>query len=186
MTGFWVFGYGSLMWDPGFEFAERRLARLDGFHRAFCLRSVHYRGTAAAPGLVLGLDAAEGAACTGVVYRVPAASAWDTLVYLRRRELVSYAYHETRATVQLAGGGRVGALAYVVDPLHAQYCGRLTLEDQAQIIARAEGLRGPNRDYLWNTVEHLAELGICDDDLAWLAARVRALAQLTNGSVTTS
>jgi len=179
MTPLWVFGYGSLMWEPGFPFVERHLARLDGFHRSFCMRSIHYRGTPEAPGLVLALDAAEGGGCAGVAYRVPDAAAEDTLQYLRARELVSYAYLETWQEVRLAPGAPVSALTYVVDPAHAQYCGDLTLEEQAQIILRAAGGRGPNRDYLWNTVAHLDELGIADDGLAWLAARVRALEGVT-------
>lgn len=179
MTPLWVFGYGSLMWEPGFAFDERQPARLEGFHRSFCMRSIHYRGTPEAPGLVLALDAAEGAACAGVAYRVPDAAAAETLDYLRARELVSYAYLETRQPVRLASGAAVEALAYVVDPAHAQYCGGLSLEEQAQIILRASGGRGPNRDYLWNTVAHLDELGIADADLAWLGARVRALAGVT-------
>lgn len=171
----WVFGYGSLIWDPGFDFTERRLARLDGFRRSFCMRSVHYRGTAQAPGLVLALDRAEGASCHGVAYAVPAAARDDTLSYLRKRELVSYAYLETFQSVALDGQGQVEALTYIIDPAHDQYCGGLSLEEQADIIARAAGGRGPNRDYLLNTAAHLSDLGINDDEIDWLVQRVRSL-----------
>jgi glutathione-specific gamma-glutamylcyclotransferase len=170
----WVFGYGSLIWDPGFPVAERRIARADGWHRSFCMRSIHHRGTVESPGLVLALDRAEGAACTGVAFRVVPGAEGATLATLRERELVSSAYLELTLPIE-TDAGLVEALAYVIDPDHAQYCGGLPLEEQAQIIAQATGGRGPNRDYLWSTTAHLAELGIADPDLEWLAARVRAL-----------
>ncbi len=175
-TELWVFGYGSLIWEPGFGFDERRLARLQGFHRSFCMRSVHHRGTPERPGLVLALDESPRQACDGVAYRVQAGQAEATLDYLRERELVSSAYLETRQRVGLRGGGAVEAVTFVVDRSHVQYCGALSLEEQAEIIAGATGGRGPNPEYLWNTAAHLAELGIADADLAWLARRVRALA----------
>lgn len=171
----WVFGYGSLIWHPDFPVAERHVARLQGWHRSFCMRSIHHRGTVASPGLVLALDRAEGAHCDGVAFRVTAGAEVDTLAALRERELVSSAYLEERLLLSLAGGREVVALAYVIDPAHGQYCGGLDLEEQAQIIAVAEGGRGPNRDYLYSTAEHLGALGIADADLDWLAARVRLL-----------
>ncbi|GGH52602.1 gamma-glutamylcyclotransferase [Frigidibacter albus] len=173
----WVFGYGSLIWQPEFPVAEAVAARLEGWHRSFCMRSIHHRGSEAAPGLVLALDAAEGAACLGVAFRVEPGSEAGTLAMLRERELVSSAYLERMLEVALTDGRTVEALAYVIDPAHAQYCGGLPLEEQAQIIAKAQGGRGPNRDYLWNTAAHLDQLGLGDPDLDWLAARVRALAQ---------
>ncbi|MGY6410203.1 MAG: gamma-glutamylcyclotransferase [Alkalilacustris sp.] len=175
MTQMWVFGYGSLIWDPGFPVAARHLATLQGFQRSFCMRSVHHRGTPEAPGLVLALDHAPGASCAGLAFAVRPGAEDDTLGYLRARELVSSAYLETRQTVHLRDGRRVTAVTFIIDPDHVQYCGGLPLEDQARIIARATGGRGPNRDYLWNTATHLTELGIEDPDLTWLAARVRAL-----------
>lgn len=171
----WVFGYGSLMWEPGFAWDERVLARLDGWHRSFCMHSIHHRGTTERPGLVLALDAAEGAACNGVAYAVAPDRADQTLGYLRERELISSAYLETTLAIALADGRAVDAVTYVIDPDHVQYCGGLAREDQARIIAAATGGRGPNRDYLWNTAEHLAELGIADPELDWLSRRVRAI-----------
>lgn len=171
----WVFGYGSLIWHPGFPVAERQVAQLTGWHRSFCMRSIHHRGTVTAPGLVLALDAAEGATCDGVAFRVEPGAEAETLAALRERELISSAYLERMLPVTLSGGGQVQALAYVIDPDHVQYCGGLALEEQAQIIAQATGGRGPNRDYLFSTASHLADLGIADADLEWLAARVRAL-----------
>jgi cation transport protein ChaC len=174
-TPLWVFGYGSLIWNPEFPVAERQIARLHGWHRSFCMHSIHHRGTEAAPGLVLALDQAAGAVCDGVAFRVQPGAEAATIAALRERELISSAYLERHLPVDLADGTKVTALAFVIDPDHVQYCGGMALEDQAQIIARAVGGRGPNRDYLFATAEHLAELGIADPDLTWLAARVRGL-----------
>ncbi len=171
----WIFGYGSLIWEPGFAHAERAIARLDGWHRSFCMRSIHHRGTPGAPGLVLALDAAPGARCHGVAFAVPEAEGAVVLDYLRARELISAAYLETELPLALADGRRVQAVAYVIDPEHEQYCGGLPLAEQARIIARAHGGRGSNAAYLFNTAAHLAELGIEDPELTALAARVRAL-----------
>ncbi|MHA3976172.1 gamma-glutamylcyclotransferase [Halovulum sp. GXIMD14794] len=173
--GFWVFAYGSLMWNPGFEAAEKVLARLDGYHRSFCMSSIVYRGTPEAPGLVLALDRQAGAACTGVAYRVPGAHGKTCLSYLRERELVSSAYLEVLEPLALSDGRNVQALCYVMDRSHEQYRGMLSTEDQAEIIARAEGPAGTNRDYLLNTVRSLHDLGLEDAGLFDLAARVRSL-----------
>jgi cation transport protein ChaC len=172
-SSLWVFGYGSLIWDPGFPVAERRLGRVTGWHRSFCMRSIHHRGTAESPGLVLALDRAEGASCSGVAFRVAAGAEASTVEALRARELVSSAYLETRLAVETTDGV-LEALAFVIDPDHVQYC-VLELDEQAQIIAGATGGRGTNRDYLWSTASHLSDLGIADPDLEWLAERVRAL-----------
>lgn len=171
----WIFGYGSLIWNPGFDPAERVLARARGWHRSFCMRSLHHRGTPERPGLVLALDAAPVAACAGLAFAVRRGQEDPVLDALRERELVSAAYLEQQLDIQLADGRQVQALTYVIDPGHVQYCGGLDLEEQARIIAQAAGGRGPNAEYLFNTAAHLHELGIADPDLDWLAARVRAL-----------
>jgi cation transport protein ChaC len=171
----WIFGYGSLIWHPGFPVAEQRLARLAGYHRSFCMSSIHHRGTDEKPGLVLALDPEDDAMCDGVAFRVPEAEAEATVQYLRERELISSAYVERVLTIQLHDGPSVPALAYIVDTRHVQYVGGMPLEQQAQIIAYAVGGRGPNTEYLWNTVSHLNELGIHDPDLNWLGERVREL-----------
>lgn len=171
----WVFGYGSLVWNPGFNVAERVIATLPDYHRSFCMRSIHHRGTKEVPGLVLALDAMEGARCHGVALSVAAGEEDQTLAYLRDRELVSAAYLERRLDIELADGRVVKAVTYVIDPDHVQYCGGLDLEEQARIIAGAVGGRGPNTEYLYNTAAHLHELGIRDAELDWLAARVRHL-----------
>lgn len=180
MTSTWIFGYGSLIWDPGFAWSERRPARLLGFRRSFCMRSIHHRGTLARPGLVLALDAAEGAECQGLAFAVDARISDETLEYLRARELISAAYLETRQRVILADGAAVEAVVYVIDRDHDQYCAGLSLEDQARIIARAVGGRGPNADYLHQTAAHLAALGLTDPDLDWLSDRVKVLQGATN------
>ncbi len=173
-TAFWVFAYGSLMWNPGFEALERRRARLDGYRRAFVLRSYRYRGTPEAPGLVLGLDWRPGATCEGVAYRVCPTKDQEVRDYLHEREMALRSYIEVRLEITLEGAGTVPALAYVLDRTHRQYAGGLELEAQAAIIARAVGPAGPNRDYLHNTVTHLIELGIDDPELVRLDALVRA------------
>ncbi|WP_319824737.1 gamma-glutamylcyclotransferase [Thalassovita sp.] len=171
----WVFGYGSLLWNPGFEVAESQLARLPDFHRSFCMRSIHHRGTEDQPGLVLALDKAEGACCHGLALAVHGHEEAEVLAYLRERELISSAYLETVQQVQLRDGRCVQALTYIIDPHHVQYCGGLPLEDQAHIIAHAIGGRGPNTEYLFNTAAHLTELGIRDHEMDWLTARVREI-----------
>ena len=173
----WVFGYGSLIWDPGFPVAERQVARLADWHRSFCMRSVHHRGTPEAMGLVLALDRLPGARCDGVAFRVESGAESATLANLRERELISSAYLEEWLPLTLRDGRVERALTYVINPAHAQYCGGLTLKDQAKIIASAVGGRGPNRDYLFATARHLGELGIADADLDWLARRVAELSR---------
>ncbi|MFV0245488.1 MAG: gamma-glutamylcyclotransferase [Qingshengfaniella sp.] len=171
----WVFGYGSLLWNPGFPFVSQDLAILDGYRRSFCMWSIHHRGSEGTPGLVLALDRHDSACCQGVAFGVAEAARADTLAGLRERELVSSAYHEIWLPVRLADGRSVEAVTYVVDPDHRQYCGGLALERQAEVIARAHGGRGPNSEYLINTAQHLRELDIADPDLEWLEQRVAAL-----------
>lgn len=177
--GFWVFGYGSLMWRPGFDYLERRLARLDGYKRCFSMASWHYRGTRERPGLVLALDWAPGASCVGVALRVCPTKDRHVRDYLHERELVSYAYFETLYPVTLlcegAGQGETrAALCYVVDRTHEQYAGGLPLEAQAEQILAAAGSSGSNADYLMNTLAKLEELGIADPEIAALGQLVRA------------
>lgn len=172
---FWVFGYGSLLWNPGFEIANQQIATLQGYARSFCMHSIHHRGTVEDPGLVLALDKVDGAACTGVALQAVAGQEDETLQYLRDRELISSAYLEKWVQVTLADEREVEALAYVINTEHVQYCGGMPLEEQAQIIAKAVGGRGPNTEYLYNTAGHLTEIGLEDPDLNWLSDRVRAL-----------
>ena len=175
VTDVWVFGYGSLIWDPGFPVEERVLATLHGYNRSFCMSSIHHRGTVEDPGLVLALDPTDGAICEGLALRVRRGTEDETLRTLRERELVSSAYNEAVCGVKSKDGRELPAITYIVNTDHEQYVGGMSLEEQARIIATAQGGRGPNSEYLWNTSEHLIELGIDDPDLSWLSRRVRAL-----------
>lgn len=168
----WIFGYGSLMWKPGFDYAERHVAELQGFRRSFCMRSIEHRGTPEAPGLVLALEDHEDASCLGVAFRAEAESAEATLAYLRARELVTSAYLETTQPVRLATGAIVTAVTYVMDREHEQYAGDLSHDAQAEIIAGASGGMGPNPDYLFGTVEALRAQKIADHELEDIARRV--------------
>lgn len=174
-TPLWVFAYGSLLWNPEFPVQEKSVADLKGWRRAFCMRSIHHRGTIEAPGLVLALDLAPESVCTGMALRVADGAEQATLEALRERELISSAYLERWLGLDLRDGRQLTALAYVVDQTHNQYCGDLALEDQAQIISNAVGGRGPNCDYLLRTSEHLSAVGLADSDLDWLSMRVRRL-----------
>ncbi|WP_170347811.1 MULTISPECIES: gamma-glutamylcyclotransferase [Ruegeria] len=169
----WVFGYGSLLWNPGFPVARSERATLNGYARSFCMSSIHHRGTEDHPGLVLALDEQADANCKGLALAVEAGHEDRTLHELRERELISSAYVEKMLDLHLDSGEVVNAVTYVIDADHVQYCGGIPLEEQAQIIAHAVGGRGPNTEYLYNTAEHLAEIDLRDPDLEWLAQRVR-------------
>ena len=176
MEDFWVFGYGSLMWRPGFDFEEAFVAALDGYHRSLCVYSYHYRGTEAQPGLVLGLD--EGGSAMGMAFRVKGETKDAVLKYLRSREQVTMVYREQMTPVRLLGGpeegAQVEAVTYVADRSHQQYAGRLSLEEQMAVVRKGHGLAGPNIDYVLNTVDHLVEIDIEDADLFALAEQLRA------------
>ena len=165
----WVFGYGSLMWRPGFEFTEQVPARLIGEHRALCVYSFDHRGTPEKPGLVLGLD--RGGACRGIAYRVAAKLREATIDYLRGREQTTNVYREVMRSVWLenAARGRVAALAYVVDRGHVQYAGRLSLAEQLRHVLQGHGRSGNNRDYVLATVKSIEAQGFRDPQLHQLA-----------------
>jgi cation transport protein ChaC len=169
----WVFGYGSLMWRTGFDYLERRQARLIGAHRALCVYSHIHRGTPEKPGLVLGLD--RGGSCRGVAFRVAAEKAHSTLAYLQERELVTKVYKEAERPVELLDGegARLTARCFLVDRSHAQYAGKLGLEQQLHLVRQGHGRSGANPEYVVETVKHMRELGIRDAALEWLAERLR-------------
>ncbi|MBX3512647.1 MAG: gamma-glutamylcyclotransferase [Xanthobacteraceae bacterium] len=169
----WVFGYGSLMWRPGFEFLEKRPARLNGAHRALCVISHVHRGTPEKPGLVLGLD--RGGSCHGIAFRVAAKNRDLVIQYLREREQVTSVYLEKFRLVDLLDGdrARVSAVCYLVDRGHVQYSGMLTPEEQLAYVKRGHGQSGNNPDYVLATVEALHSLGIRDRGLEWLAERLK-------------
>jgi len=168
----WVFGYGSLMWRPGFPFIDRRTAVLHGRRRAFCIYSVHHRGTYERPGLVLGL--APGGAVRGVAYRVAEAAWPEVYAYLREREQPTETYFEAWSKLKIDGNGEVPALVFLSDRKHGQWAGALTLEQQAELIAGARGLSGPNIDYLRDLVGHLREDRVRDHAMEQLLKMVEA------------
>ena len=178
----WVFGYGSLMWNPGFAFAERQEAQIIGYHRAFCIYSTHHRGSHEKPGLVLGLD--RGGTCRGAAYRVAPAQRREVLLYLRRREQVSGVYREARVRLELAGGAHastgtlaadVAGTAFIVEPKHPSYTGGLSIAEQARLIRAAKGLSGPNVEYLINTWRQLSAAGIHDRNINRIVSEVGGL-----------
>jgi len=165
----WVFGYGSLMWRPGFDFVEQMPARLIGEHRALCVFSFDHRGTPEKPGLVLGLD--RGGACRGIAYRIAAKHRDDTVAYLRAREQTTHVYREVMRAVWLENPARqrVSALTYVVDRGHVQYAGRLSLTEQHRYVRQGHGRSGNNRDYVLATVKSIEAQGFRDPQLHRLA-----------------
>jgi glutathione-specific gamma-glutamylcyclotransferase len=168
----WVFGYGSLMWRPGFPYARRYKALLRGWRRSLCVFSHVYRGSPERPGLVLGLD--RGGACPGVAFEVDAALREPTIRYLREREQVTAVYLERVATITLEAGDRVRAVTYVADRMHEQYAGRLGREAMLEYVRAGKGQSGNNAEYILETNDHLLALGVRDPDLEWLSAKLRA------------
>jgi cation transport protein ChaC len=170
MTELWVFGYGSLIWRPGFPYVERRKARLFGAHRALCVYSWVHRGTREKPGLVLGLD--RGGTCRGVAFSVAVEERENVIAYLREREQVTAAYTESMRPIRFDDGSTATALAYLVDRAHPQYAGKLDEETMFRFVTDAKGQSGANREYVINTAEHLSELGVKDVALERLARRL--------------
>jgi cation transport protein ChaC len=166
----WVFGYGSLMWRPGFPFEAREVATLTGFHRSLCVYSHVHRGTPEQPGLVMGLD--RGGSCKGLAYRVNPADAAATIAYLRAREQVTSVYVEQVLPIRLGDGQRRLALTYTVDRGHAQYAGRLAREALLRFVRDSRGVSGANPDYVISTHDLLRDLGVADPTLHWLVRQL--------------
>ncbi|MDA9975502.1 gamma-glutamylcyclotransferase [Alphaproteobacteria bacterium] len=180
----WVFGYGSLMWRPGFDFIQSSVAHLRGYHRHFCVWSHRYRGSPKVPGLVLGLD--WGGSCRGVAYRIAPDQAENVLVYLHEREMITGVYRPSRLSMTLVDGGgagveaslsrqRVVAQTYVVDRTHPQYAGTLSETELAALIIQGVGTAGPCLDYLNKTINYLVKMGIPDRRLEKMLALVDAM-----------
>jgi len=167
----WVFGYGSLMWRPGFEYKSRCKAFVTGWRRRLCIYSHVYRGTAERPGLVLGLD--EGGACAGIAFCVDARLRDTTIRYLRERELVTSVYKEDLIWATLETGEKVEVLAYLADTEHSQYAPPMDHDKLLALVRRGVGQSGDNSEYILNTLDHLHENGIADIELEWLAERLR-------------
>lgn len=167
---FWVFGYGSLMWRPGFAYIDRQPATLFGWHRSMCIFSTIYRGCPDKPGLVLGLD--RGGCCRGIAFRVADDMAKDVRQYLYDREMVTEVYTPRFAQARLADGSEVAAYIFTVRKDHEQYAGRLPHAEAAQLIRQGHGKGGSSRDYLAQTVAHMTDLGIRTSDMHKLLAVV--------------
>ena len=170
---FWVFGYGSLMWNPGFDHVEVQKATMNGVHRAPCVYSWRHRGTKSRPGIVLGLD--QGGRCTGKAFKVKTEIHAPVLAYLRERELITNVYLETHYDAVLESGETISTLTYMVDQNHPQYAGKLSHQKLLKQIKGAVGKSGPNEAYFLNTAEHLAEIGIRDETMERLAKDLNPL-----------
>jgi cation transport protein ChaC len=163
----WVFGYGSLIWNPGFPHVSAQQGLLRGAHRSLSIVSHHHRGTVEQPGLVFGLT--RGGSCRGMVFEVADADWPDVYAYLQEREQVTSVYRDVMRPVRLADGRTIRALAFLVDERHEQFAGHLSIEQQLAMVRAGVGLSGRNVDYVLNTARHLNELGIRDRQLMALA-----------------
>ena len=160
---FWIFAYGSLMWNPEFEYLRSETARLQGYHRCLCLWSVEYRGTPEHPGLVMGLD--RGGSCVGRAFLVSEHNAEKTISMLNRREMITGAYESAMMPLQLGSDEVVEGVCLFARRDHPQYAPRLDMNIIVERVRKAHGRRGSNREYVLNTVEHLRELGMVDKGL---------------------
>jgi cation transport protein ChaC len=169
----WIFGYGSLMWNPAFRYIERRPALVHGYHREFCLLARAGRGSPERPGLMMSLE--PGGSCHGVAYRLPARAAATELDVLWRREMLTRSYRPVWVTARTARG-IVHAVTFAANLEHERYRGGLSPETMARYLARGAGPLGRCCDYLFDTVAHLRDMGIHDRRMEALERRVRALA----------
>jgi cation transport protein ChaC len=168
----WVFGYGSLMWRPGFEFIEQQVATLYGYHRSLCVYSHVHRGTPERPGLVLGLD--YGGSCHGMAFRVAARDHDTVMDYLRAREQATMVYVESNHPVRLKDGRKIQAVAFTIDRNHIQYAGKLSEPRLLELIRSGVGQSGANPDYVIATHEHLQHMGLEDKLLKRLSAALKS------------
>lgn len=159
----WVFGYGSLMWSPCFDYKNKTLGRAHGYHRALCILSTRYRGTRRKPGLVMGL--CRGGSCWGMAYRIDAPRLRRALARLWYREMPRRVYEPRLIPVRLASGREIRALAFIADPGHPSYVRELDLHGRARLVAQGIGMRGPCIDYIRNTLDHMHEVGVRDPHL---------------------
>jgi cation transport protein ChaC len=167
----WIFGYGSLMWRPGFDFIEQQVATLYGYHRSLCVYSHVHRGTPERPGLVLGLD--YGGSCHGMAFRVAGRDHDKVMDYLRAREQATMVYVESSHPVRLKDGRKVQAVAFTIDRTHQQYAGKLSEPRLLELIRNGVGQSGANPDYVIATHDHLHQLGLEDKLLKKLATALQ-------------
>jgi len=176
----WIFGYGSLMWAPGFGCREKSFGRVHGYHRALCILSTRYRGTHRRPGLVVGL--CRGGSCWGVAYRIAAARVRATLRKLWRREMTRRVYLPVFVRVRIRGGRRIRALAFLADPSHPQFMRELDLHSRARLVAQGVGERGHCVEYIANTIAHMGEIGVQDPHLERVLEAAQALRRRRSAS----
>ena len=169
----WIFGYGSLMWSPGFQYREKSVGLVRGYHRALCILSVRLRGTLRRPGLVMGL--CRGGSVWGMAFRIPGTRVRRVLAALWRREMIRKVYLPKLVPVRIARGRRVRALTFVADPAHAQFMRELDLHSRAQLVAQGVGQRGRCTDYIRRTLEHMYALGVTDPHLARVLETAEAI-----------
>jgi len=169
----WIFGYGSLMWSPDFRYAEKSVGLLRGYHRALCILSTRYRGTARRPGLVMGL--CRGGSCWGMAFRIPAARVPRVLSRLWQREMIRKVYEPRLVPLRIGRGRRVRALTFVADARHPQFARELDLHGRAQLVAQGVGQRGRCTEYIRKTLEHMYALGVTDPHLARVLETAEAI-----------
>lgn len=169
----WVFGYGSLIWRPGFDFVRAVPARLRGAHRSLCIYSHRHRGTPDRPGLVFGLM--RGGSCRGMAFEVESGRWPEVHEYLREREMDRGVYREAQRPIELSSGATVTALAFMVDERHAQYAGRLEIAEQVRLVRSGVGESGRNHEYVLATARHLSRLGIRDKYLDALVEQLHGI-----------
>ncbi len=169
--GIWIFGYASLMWQPGFPYLEAHPALLRGYHRSLCVYSTIYRGTPEKPGLVMGLD--RGGSCRGRAFLLNAPDVPDVMAYLYKREMDTNVYSPKFIDVRLDDQRRVSAYHFIVRREHHQYTGKMSIEESARLVRRGVGPKGTSMEYLGNTLEHLDELGIVEGPLHRIYERAK-------------
>lgn len=181
VTSHWVFGYGSLIWRPGFPFVRQAPALLNGAHRSLCIYSHRHRGTEMRPGLVFGL--VRGGSCRGMGFEVED-RLWPAVVdYLRERELDRGVYREALRQIRVNEVGQVDALAFLVDETHAQYAGRLQVAEQVRLVRQGVGESGPNVEYVLETARTLWAMGIRDRYLDELVEALGGVDVAVTGSL---
>jgi cation transport protein ChaC len=167
----WVFGYGSLIWRPGFDFVRSVPALLRGAHRSLCIYSHRHRGTPERPGLVFGL--VRGGSCRGMAFEIEPERWDDVHAYLYEREMDRGVYREAVRPIRLSDGTAVNALAFLVDERHVQFAGKLEIAEQVRLVRSGVGEAGPNHEYVLQTADHLEQLGIRDRYLTELVEALR-------------
>ena len=171
LNSMWVFGYGSLIWNPALYFTEKKRGTVHGYHRRFCLWSTIGRGSPSRPGLMLGLE--RGGSCKGIFYKIDRREIRTELDIVFRRELITAAYRPTWVSARVLGKSPFKAIAFVINRAHNRYAGMLDDETVIQTIADAKGTLGSCSDYLYETVLQLENLGMPDRHLASIARHVR-------------